>query len=85
MQGFLVEFIYRLFQVLSFALLARVVLSWIDPIGKWRVTEIIREVTEPILAPIRSVLPSMGGFDFSPMIALLLLQFVGNLVMGALR
>lgn len=85
MQGFLVQFIQLLFQALSFALLARVLLSWIDPMGNWRVTELVRETTEPILAPIRSVLPSLGGFDFSPLIALLLLQFVGNLVIGALR
>ena len=85
MQGFLVQFIQLLFQALSFALLARVLLSWIDPMGNWRITEIVRETTEPILAPIRSILPSLGGFDFSPMIALLLLQFVGGLVINALR
>ena len=85
MQGFLVQFIQLLFQALSLALLGRVLLSWIDPMGNWRFTAIVREITEPILAPIRSVLPSLGGFDFSPMIALLLLQFIGNLVLGALR
>ncbi|MEH3053994.1 MAG: YggT family protein [Patulibacter minatonensis] len=35
---------------------------------------------EPILAPIRNALPPLGGLDLSPLIVLLLLQFIGNLL-----
>ena len=84
MSSYLVNFISLLFQVLSFAILGRVLLSWIDPMGNMRITQIIRDVTEPLLAPIRSLMPGMAMFDFSPIIALLLLQAVNRLLLSAI-
>lgn len=84
MSGFIVTFINLLFQVLLFAILGRVLISWIDPMGNMRVTQILREITEPILAPIRSVLPSIGMIDLSPLVAMLLLQLLHNLILGAI-
>lgn len=85
MSGFLVTFVSLLFNVLLFAILARVLISWIDPMGNMRVTQILREITEPILAPIRSVLPSIGMIDLSPLVAILLIQLLQSLVLGAIR
>jgi YggT family protein len=85
MSGFLIDFILMLFQVLSFAILGRVLLSWVDPTRNMRVTQILDEITEPILAPIRGVLPSMGMFDFSPIVAMLLLQALQRLVLMAVQ
>jgi YggT family protein len=85
MSGFLINFILMLFQVLSLAILGRVLLSWVDPMGNMRVTQILHDLTEPILAPIRSLLPNMPMFDFSPIIAMLLLQALGRLVLMALQ
>jgi YggT family protein len=84
MSSYLVNFIGLLFQVLSLAILGRVLLSWIDPFGNMRISQILRDVTEPILAPIRSVLPSMSMFDFSPIVAMLLLQALSRLLLSAL-
>ncbi|HMQ32735.1 MAG TPA: YggT family protein [Chloroflexaceae bacterium] len=84
MSGFVVTFINLLFQALLFAILGRVLISWIDPMGNMRVTQILREITEPILAPIRSVLPSIGMIDLSPLVAMLLLQLLHNLILGAI-
>lgn len=39
-------------------------------------------VTEPVLAPIRRVLPNFGGFDLSPLVAILLLGFIQRLITG---
>jgi YggT family protein len=83
--SFVVTFINLLLQTLSLAILGRVLLSWIDPRGSYRVTQILHEITEPILAPIRSVMPSIGMFDFSPIIAMLLLQAVGSALLHALQ
>lgn len=85
MSQFLSSFIYLLFQVLSLAVLGRVLLSWVDPLGNMRITQVLRDLTEPILAPIRNVLPNMAMFDFSPIIAMLLLQALSRLILGALR
>ncbi|HEU5014703.1 MAG TPA: YggT family protein [Roseiflexaceae bacterium] len=82
--NFLINFISLLFQALSFAILGRVLLSWVDPSGNMRISQILRELTEPILAPIRSLMPGMGMFDFSPIIAYLLLQVLRRLIVGAM-
>ncbi len=42
----------------------------------WTIADFLYKVTEPALRPIRSVLPSFSGVDLSPLIALLLLQYV---------
>jgi YggT family protein len=85
MSDFLRLFIAMLFQVLSLAILGRVLLSWVDPLGNMRITQVLRDLTEPILAPIRNLLPNMAMFDFSPIIAMLLLQALGRLILSAIR
>ncbi|NOK63023.1 MAG: YggT family protein [Chloroflexi bacterium AL-W] len=77
------SFLGMFFYILSLAILCRVLLSWVDPTGNMRITQMLRDMTEPILAPIRQVMPSMGMFDFSPIIAMLLLQALGRLVVMA--
>jgi YggT family protein len=84
MSGYLVTFINLLFQALFFAILGRVLISWVDPMGNMRVTQVLREITEPILAPIRSVLPSFGMLDLSPLVAMLLLNLIQGLILRAI-
>lgn len=63
-------------------ILVRVVLSWlpVDHDQPW--ARFIVDVTEPVVGPIRQVLPPFGGLDFSPLVAMLLLQLVRNLLVG---
>ena len=84
MSNYIETFVNILFNVLLFAILGRVLISWIDPMGNMRVTQILREITEPILAPIRSVLPNLGMIDLSPLVAMLLLQLLQGLIRGAI-
>ncbi|NTW97523.1 MAG: YggT family protein [Oscillochloris sp.] len=84
MAGFLMMFINILFNVLLFAILGRVLISWIDPMGNMRVTQILREITEPILAPLRSLLPPIGMMDLSPMVAMILLSLLQRLLLSAI-
>jgi len=69
----LANFIGLLALVLTFLILARVIVSWTQPTGGGGVTAFLYQVTEPILAPIRRVIPPAGGFDWAPMVAILLL------------
>ncbi len=85
MNSFLITFFQLLFQILWIAIFGRIILSWIDQGGQWRITQILFEITEPILAPIRRIMPSMGMIDISPMIAILLLQLLSRVVISALR
>ena len=59
-------------------------MSWISPHGDDPVSSILIQITEPIIAPIRRVLPRFGMFDLSPMIALLVLNFIVLPVVNAL-
>ncbi|HWC29410.1 MAG TPA: YggT family protein [Dehalococcoidia bacterium] len=64
--------------VLTVAIIARALLTWvpnlIDPRGA--IAEFLFTITEPILAPIRSIMPRMGMIDLTPMIAIFLLQLL---------
>ncbi len=55
-------------------ILIRVLMSWVPQAAESTMGRFIFDVTEPILAPIRRVLPNSQTFDFSPLVAYLLLQ-----------
>ena len=79
MEAYLVQFVTILSTVLYIALLIRVFSSWfnVGPTSPlFPILIIVYQVTEPILAPIRRVLPRLGMLDLSPMVALLLLTFI---------
>ncbi len=80
MESVLVNFIRLLVTVLWFLLIARVVLSWTNPTGGGGLTAFIYQATEPILAPIRRVLPPTSGIDWAPLIAMLLLGVILRVV-----
>jgi YggT family protein len=66
--------ILRLVIVLLWLLiLGRVILSWVDPIGRTPAGRLLIQLTEPMLAPIRSVLPRTGMLDLSPLVLLIVL------------
>jgi YggT family protein len=66
--------IVRLIDLYSLVVLAAVILSWIPVDPRNPVARLVWSLTEPALAPIRRMLPSLGGIDFSPMILLFALQ-----------
>jgi YggT family protein len=79
-----INFIDILARLLSLAILVRVLLSWIPIDRSGRFAEIILQITEPVVGPIRKVLPSLGGLDFSPMVAMILLEMVRTLLINLL-
>ena len=81
---FLVQFINLLVTVFYIAILARVLLSWfpIGPDSALRpVVRVVYQITEPILGPIRRLLPDMGAIDLSPMIAIIVLIIVQQFIL----
>ncbi|HEY0734680.1 MAG TPA: YggT family protein [Herpetosiphonaceae bacterium] len=85
MNGFLPTFFQLLFNALYLAIIGRILMSFIDQTGQMRVTQILYEITEPILGPLRRIIPSVGFIDFSPMVAFLLLSVLQRIVVDALR
>lgn len=69
-----------LIQFLGFAIFARSLLSWfpIDPNGP--VVQALVAITEPVLEPLRRVIPPIGMIDFTPMIAAIALLYIGEQV-----
>jgi YggT family protein len=82
----LANIIDKTFLVLTIAIIARALITWvpnlIDPRGA--IAEFLFTITEPILAPIRSVMPRMGMFDFTPMIAIILLQVIRGILISVI-
>ena len=76
----LLNFIRFFATALWLLLIARVVLSWTNPTGGGGIVAFIYQVTEPILAPIRRVLPPTGGVDWSPLVAMLVIGAVVRVV-----
>jgi YggT family protein len=73
---YLVNFLAVLLNVLWLAILVRVILSWfpVDPSNP--IVRIVWDVTEPVLAPFRRVIPRIGMFDLSPLAAFLVISFL---------
>ena len=65
--------------VLLVAVIIRIIFSWTGFDPENPIAQVIQEITEPILAPIRSVMPRIGMFDLSPMAASFLLIILANL------
>ncbi len=65
--------------VLLVAVIIRIIFSWIGFDPENPIAQVIQEITEPILAPIRSVMPRIGMFDLAPMAASFLLIILASL------
>jgi len=73
-------FVFYFCQLLSLIIVARAILSWVAPNPYDQPMRFLNEITEPILAPLRRIIPHIGMIDITPMIAILILQVVANLV-----
>jgi YggT family protein len=75
-------------QLLIFLIFAVVIMSWlvafnvVNPRNRlvWQIDRALHALTDPILAPIRRIIPAIGGLDISPLVAALLLGFIQQLV-----
>ncbi|HQE93224.1 MAG TPA: YggT family protein [Anaerolineae bacterium] len=83
--NFLVFVLSLVFELYSMALLTRILFEWMHVPYSSRVMRFLWDITEPLLAPIRRVLPTFGGLDFSPLIAFFLLSLLERLVLTMLN
>ena len=78
-----------LFTVLRWMIFARIIVSFlqvvvkIDPYNP--VIRFVYEITEPLMAPFRRIIPPLGGMDFSPIVLFLVLQIVESIVIQLVR
>ena len=79
--------IVKVLEIMTFAVVARAILSFVVPMIGPRppamlmtINALVNQITEPILGPIRRVLPTFGNLDFSPMVAIIILIFVKGII-----
>ncbi len=84
MTGILINVIDFAAKALSLLVIVHVILSYfISPYHTVRIT--LSKIVEPMLAPIRRILPTLQGIDFSPFILLLLIQLIEIIVINLIR
>ena len=87
--NFLTTFVDLFFYALWMAILGRVIMSWVTMFAPTSsvvqtINEILHQMTEPVLGPLRRVIPPLGMFDLTPMIALILLMVIRNILISNL-
>ena len=65
-----------LVNIYFFALLAMIILSWVAPGNRHPALLLLLQLTEPVMAPFRRMLPDMGGIDFSPILVFILINVI---------
>lgn len=83
------EIIFLIIQMMTFAIFGRVIMSWIiqiNPSSPFLVSayRVLIQITDPILAPLRRIVPMIGMFDITPIVAIILLQVIGEVLYQAL-
>jgi len=73
-------FIRILFELFSILILLRIILSWYSPRSTNVLLVILYRVTDPLLVPLRRIIPRVGVVDFSPLAAIILLQLIYYLI-----
>lgn len=85
----MVALVQLIFYAINLLILARILMSWlpmagirIDPYNP--IVQFLVQSTDIFLEPFRRVIPPLGGMDFSPIVAILVLNLVGDLVVSLL-
>jgi len=81
----LAELLAKALYILMFAIFVQVVASWVAPGAYNPALSLVDSITYPLLKPLRSLLPPLGGLDLSPMVALILLQLAQMLLVAPIR
>ncbi len=81
----LADFVSWLLTLYTWIIIAAALISWVSPDPFNPIVQFLRTVTEPVLRPIRRVLSRyQTGLDFSPLVAILLIQFIQRVILPAL-
>jgi YggT family protein len=78
------DLLLTLLTLYSFVLFGRAIMSWFDPTFSSQIGRVVYDVTEPLISPIRQVVPPIAGLDLSIMVAIFLVYILRMLVASAL-
>ncbi|HET9924257.1 MAG TPA: YggT family protein [Methylomirabilota bacterium] len=79
-------FLGWLLNLYSWVIIAAALITWVSPDPRNPIVTFLRQVTEPVLGPVRRFLPpwKTGGLDFSPLIVIIAIQFVERVIFPGL-
>lgn len=80
----LIDVVQAAAMVYTILVIARVILSWVSPASGNPLVAFVYRTTEPVMGPIRNLLPAMGGIDFSPILVLVGIQLAERLAVRLL-
>ena len=89
MNDLIITFVTLFYYALLLAILGRVIMSWVTMFAPTSavvqtINEVLHQMTEPVLGPLRRVIPPLGMFDLTPMIALILLEVIRRFLINSL-
>ena len=77
--------VFSLFlKILFWSMIISVILSWVAPGSRSPGAELVAQITEPVLAPFRRLIPNLGGLDISPIFAFIAIQLLQSWVIPRL-
>ncbi|BBI48088.1 hypothetical protein HORIV_05090 [Vreelandella olivaria] len=71
-------------KIYFFAMIVMIILSWVAPNASHPGALLVMQLVEPIMAPVRKVIPPLGMIDLSPIVVFIAINLVDSLVVGAL-
>ena len=80
----LFQFVNLVFTILSLLIFVRVLLSWVQVNPYNPLIRLLYNLTDPILAPFQRIIPPAGGMDFSPLVALIVIDLLRRLLLSLL-
>ncbi len=78
--GALVQVVDLLLSLYVWIIIARAIISWVNPSPYHPVVRFLYRVTEPVLRPVRRIIPPIYGIDFSPVIVIFVIYLIKNIL-----
>lgn len=78
------DILLQMVNAIFYAIIIRVILSWINSPGSYYINEILYAITEPMLSRIRCYIPPIAGMDLSPLVAFVILKVIEILILSYL-
>ena len=85
MASWLLFFVDLLFNILQFAIIVRALMSWFNPRPDNPIVVLLNDITEPVLAPLRRIVPRLGMIDITPLVAILLMSVIQQVLEQVIR
>ncbi len=86
MQNDIIQLLIAVTRVYSFILLGRIILSWIPNVDRTNaIVQLLYQLTDPVLEPLRRTIPPLGMIDISPIVAFIGLRILQSILAGMLN